>query len=154
MNSALILWGGQDGRSPSRYAYTETTGFRYRLLVRKSYLFPYTPPDLDPPSSKFGLDHPQTAGIRKTVPFRIPASPAAIRSAFLIEADQTLTAAVCPKMTHSSHSSATHPLDGATIFVRFRNFSGERRWHESSISTTSGSGRPLGTQVRLTSDAS
>ncbi len=28
----------------------------------------YTPSDLDPPSSKFGLNHPQTAGIRKRVP--------------------------------------------------------------------------------------
>ena len=32
--------------------------------------FPYTPSDRDPPSSKFGLNQPQTAGIRKTVPFR------------------------------------------------------------------------------------
>ena len=40
-------------------------------------------------------------GIRKTVPFRTPAVPAAIRSAFMIEADQTLTGAVCPQMTLS-----------------------------------------------------
>ncbi len=33
-----------------------------------------------------------------------PASPAAIRSAFLIEADQTLAAAACPQMTHCGHS--------------------------------------------------
>ena len=62
--------------------------------------FPYTSSDLDPPSSKFGLNHPQTAHVRKTVPFRTPAGPAAIRSAFMIEADQTLTAAACPQMTH------------------------------------------------------
>ncbi len=30
----------------------------------------YTPSGSDPPSSKFGLNHPQTAGIRKRVPFR------------------------------------------------------------------------------------
>ena len=65
--------------------------------------FPYTPSDLDPPSSKFGLNHPQTAGIRKRVPFRTPAGPAAIRSAFMIEADQTFTAAACPQMTQSRH---------------------------------------------------
>ena len=40
VNSALTLWSCQDGRSPGRYAYTETTGFRYRQwLVRKLYLF-------------------------------------------------------------------------------------------------------------------
>ncbi len=33
--------------------------------------FPYTPSDLDPSSSKFGLNHPRIAPIRKTVPFRI-----------------------------------------------------------------------------------
>ena len=32
--------------------------------------FSYTPSDLDPPSSKIGLNHPQTAGLRKTIPFR------------------------------------------------------------------------------------
>ncbi len=32
--------------------------------------FPYTPSDLDPSGPKFGLNHPQTAGIRKRVPFR------------------------------------------------------------------------------------
>ncbi len=34
--------------------------------------FPYTPSDLDPPSSKFGLNHPQIVGIRITVLFRTP----------------------------------------------------------------------------------
>ncbi len=48
----------------------------------------------------FRPDHP---GIRKTVPFRTPAGPAAIRSAILIEADQTLTATACPQMTHCGH---------------------------------------------------
>ncbi len=66
--------------------------------------FPYTPSDHDPPSSKFGLNHPQIAHVRKSVPFRIPAGPAAITSAFLIEADQTLTATVCLLMTHCGHS--------------------------------------------------
>ncbi len=63
--------------------------------------FPYTPSDLDPPSSKFGLNHPQTAGIRKRVAFGTPASLAAIRSAFLLKADQTLTAAACLQMTQA-----------------------------------------------------
>ena len=67
-----------------------------------NHIFSVYPSDLDPPSSKFGLNHPQTAGIRKRVPFRITgAGPAAIRSAFLIEADQTLTATACLQMTQS-----------------------------------------------------
>ena len=59
-----------------------------------------------PQGPKIGLNHPRIAGIPKTVPFRTPAAgPAAIRSAFMIEADQTLTAAACPQMTRSGHSS-------------------------------------------------
>ncbi len=74
--------------------------------------FPYTPSDLDPPSPKFGLNHPRIASVRKTVPFRTSASPAAIGSAFMIEADQALTAAACPQMTLSGHNR--------TWKVRFR----------------------------------
>ena len=37
----------------------------------------YTLSDLDPPSSKFGLNHPQTAAIRKRVPFRTARTSAA-----------------------------------------------------------------------------
>ena len=33
--------------------------------------FPYTRSDLDPSGPRISLNHPQTAGIRKTVPFRI-----------------------------------------------------------------------------------
>ena len=62
--------------------------------------FPYTRSGLDPPSSKFGLNHHRIAPVRKTVPFGTPASPAAIRSAFMIEVDQTLAAAACPQMNH------------------------------------------------------
>jgi len=66
--------------------------------------FPYTPSDLDPSGPRISLNYPQIAGIRKTVLFRTPAAgPATIRSAFLIEADQTLTAAACPQMTQSGH---------------------------------------------------
>ena len=32
--------------------------------------FPYTASDLDPTHPKIGLNHPQTAGVRKRVPFR------------------------------------------------------------------------------------
>ena len=49
----------------------------------------YTPSGRDPPSSKFGLNHPQISHVRKRIPFGISAAgPAAIRSAFMIEADQ------------------------------------------------------------------
>ncbi len=67
--------------------------------------FPYTPSARHPTAPRISLNHPLIAHVRKTVPFRIPpASPAAIRSAFLIEADQTLTAATCPQMTQGGRS--------------------------------------------------
>ncbi len=51
---------------------------------------------------RISLNRAQIAGIRKRVPFRTSAaSPAAIRSAFMIEADQTLTATACLLMTQS-----------------------------------------------------
>ncbi len=49
--------------------------------------FPYTPSEFGPPGPKIGLNHPRIAPIRKTVPFRTPAGPAEIRSAFMIEAE-------------------------------------------------------------------
>ena len=47
-----------------------------------------------------GVPH-QPLSVSRCVGFRTPASPAAIRSAFMIEADQTLTAAACLLMTQA-----------------------------------------------------
>ena len=59
---------------------------------------------MDPAATDGELDIRLAIKERKTVPFRTPASPAAIRSVFMIEADQTLTAAACLQMTRSGHS--------------------------------------------------
>ncbi len=63
--------------------------------------FPDTPSGHYLSHPKIGLNHPRIAPIRKTVFSVHSASPAAIRSAFLIEADQTLTAAACLQMTQA-----------------------------------------------------
>ncbi len=84
--------------------------------------FPYTPSGPGPPGPKIGLNHPQIAHVRKTVPFRTPASPTAIRSAILIEADQILTAAACPQMTRRGHS---HPQQKRKRRLRSRSRAGE-----------------------------
>ena len=66
--------------------------------------FPYTPsgPGLSGP--KIDLNHRQIAHVRKRVHFRTSAGTAAITSAFLIEADQTFTAAACPVVAISGGS--------------------------------------------------
>ncbi len=69
--------------------------------------FPYSPSDLDPPSSKFGLIHPQIAPIRKTVPFRTPTDRLAVAlsmSALHPGPDVHVDSAARPQMTRSRHS--------------------------------------------------
>ena len=48
--------------------------------------FPYTPSGLDPPSSKFGLNHPRIAGIRKRVRFRTACFPDCVLKGFVARA--------------------------------------------------------------------
>ncbi len=69
---------------------------------------------MDPAATDGELDIRLAIKERKTVPFRTLASPAAIRSAFMIEADQTLTAAACPQMTQLGQSPdlSADTLDG------------------------------------------
>ena len=69
--------------------------------------FPYTRSGRGPSGPKIGLNHPQIAGIRKTVPFRTPAGRLAVAlsmSALRPGADVHVDSAACPQMTLSRPS--------------------------------------------------
>ncbi len=66
--------------------------------------FPYSRSGRDPAHPKIGLNHPQIAHVRKTVPFRIPAGRLAVAlsmSALRPGADVHVDSAACPLMTQS-----------------------------------------------------